>query len=531
MSSQKKHTTFSGYELKAAYRPEDVKDFDYEKKLGDPGQYPFTRGIREEMYRDSLWVMGQYSGFASAEEANKRYRYLIEQGQTGFSIALDLPTQMGLDSDDEMSEGEVGKVGVAIDSLEDIESLFNGIQLEKVRQIRTTANANSIIMLALYVAYARKMGIDPNKIGFFLQNDPLKEYICRGTYIFPPEAAIKMSADVIEYCARHLPNWTPIAVSGYHIREAGATASEEIAFTMANMITYMDAAKERGVNIDECARNIYFFLNSKVDFLEEVAKFRAARRVYAKIMKERYHSKDPETQRLKIFVFTSGAALTAEQPLNNIVRVTLEVMAAVAGGVQTISSSSYDEALSIPTEQAVKVALRTQQIVAYESGITETVDMMGGSYAAEKLTDDIEQEIWKILEEIEQKKGSVACIQEGYFQKKLADNAYRYQRSVDEKERIIVGSNMFRDEKEPDIPVFELSTDTADRQCEKLEKLRMKRDNIRVDRALEAVRRAAENNENLGDVMIEAVDAYATIGEICSVLKEVYGTYVPMRIY
>lgn len=531
MDSFKKHKTLSGYELKQFYKPEDIKDFNYDEKLGNPGEYPFTRGIREGMYRDSLWVMGQYSGFASAEEANERYRYLIEQGQTGFSIALDLPTQMGLDSDDEMAEGEVGKVGVALDSLADIESLFKDIKLEKVRQIRTTANANSIIMLALYVAYAKKNGINPNSIGFFLQNDPLKEYICRGTYIFPPEAAIKLSADVIEYCAKYLPNWTPIAVSGYHIREAGATAAQEIAYTMANMITYMDAAKERGVNIDQCARNIYFFLNSKPDFLEEVAKFRAARRVFAKIMKERYDSKDIETQRLKIFVFTSGASLTAEQPLNNIVRVTLETMAAVVGGVQTISSSSYDEALSIPTEQAVKVSLRTQQIIAYESGITETVDMMGGSYTVERLTDDLEKEILDIIEEVDSKNGSVACIKEGYFQKKLSDNAYEFQRSVDNKERIIVGSNMFRDENDPEIPMFQLSTDTAEKQSKKLEEIRKNRDNIRVQRALEAIKKAAENDENLAETIIEAIESYTTIGEICHVLKGVYGTYIPMKIY
>ena len=531
MGSTKKHITFSGYELKPFYSPDDNKDFNYSEKLGNPGNYPFTRGIREEMYRDSLWIMGLYSGFASAEEANKRYKYLIEQGQTGFSIALDLPTQMGLDSDDVMAEGEVGKVGVAIDSLADIENLFDGIQLEKVRQIRTTANANSIIMLALYVAYAKKKGIDPNKIGFFLQNDPLKEYICRGTYIFPPEASIKLSADVIEYCAKHLPNWTPIAVSGYHIREAGATAAEEIAFTMSNLITYMDAALQRGVDIDQCARNIYIFASSTVDFLEEVAKFRAARRVYSKIMKERYKSKDTETQRLKIFVFTSGSTLTAEQPLNNIVRVTIETMAAVAGGVQTISSSSYDEALSIPTEEAVKVSLRTQQIVAYESGITETVDMMGGSYAVERLTDDIEKEIWDILKEIESKGGSVECIKDGYYQKKLADNAYVFQKRIDEKDKIIVGSNMFKDEKEPEIPVFQLSTDTAERQKIKLKEIRESRDNVSVQRALENIKKAALNNENLGDVMIEAIEAYATIGEICKVLKDVYGKYIPMKIY
>lgn len=531
MNYKKKHTTLSGYELKSSYGPWDNKDFDYNKKLGEPGYYPFTRGINEHMYREKLWIMGLYSGFASAEEANKRYKYLIEQGQTGFSIALDLPTQMGYDSDNEMAEGEVGKVGVAIDSLADIESLFDGIQLEKVRQIRTTANANSIIMLALYVAYAKKNGIDPNKIGFFLQNDPLKEYICRGTYIFPPEASIKLTADVIEYCAKYLPNWTPIAVCGYHIREAGSTAAQEVAFTMANMIAYMDAAKSRSIDIDDCAKNIYFMLNSKPEFLEEVAKFRAARRVYAKIMTDRYNSKDIETQKLKIFVFTSGAALTAEQPLNNIVRVTLETMAAVAGGVQTISSSSYDEALSIPTEEAVKISLRTQQIIAYESGITETIDMMGGSYAVEHMTDALEKEIWDILDDIEMKNGSVSCIEQGYFQKKLAEEAYLYQKSVDDKQRIVVGSNMFRDDQEPEIPLFMLSNDTADLQSRKLKKLREARDNIKVQLSLQAIKRAAQNNENLGEDVIAAIEAYATIGEICNVLKEVYGVYEPMKIF
>ena len=531
MSAGDKHRTLSGYELKTYYGPSDVADFDYENKLNVPGAYPFTRGIRENMYRDSLWVMGQYSGFASAEEANARYRYLIEQGQTGFSIALDLPTQMGIDADSPRAEGEVGKVGVAINSLADIESLFKGIQLEKVRQIRTTANANSIIMLGLYVAFARKHGIDPNKIGFFLQNDCLKEYICRGTYIFPPAAGVKLSADVIEYAAKHLPNWTPIAVSGYHIREAGASAAQEIAFTLSNMIAYLDAAKGRGVDIDACARNIYFFLAAQVDFLEEVAKFRAARRVFAKIMRQRYGAQDPETQRLKIFVYTSGSALTAEQPLNNIVRVTLETMAAVAGGCQTLASSSFDEAFSLPTEEAVTVALRTQQIVAYESGITQTVDPLGGSYACEALTDKIEEEIWGILAEIEKLGGAVKCIEDGFFHRKLSDGAYRFQKSVEDGERVVVGVNRFRDDKELQIPTFKLSNETGKKQSEKLVRLKESRDNLRVHRALDAVRSAAWNDENLGDAMIEACSAYATMGEICDVLKEVYGKYTPLKIY
>ena len=531
MNSNEKHKTLSGFELKTCYGPGDISHLDYDKKLGAPGAYPFTRGIRENMYRDSLWVMGQYSGFASAEEANKRYRYLIEQGQTGFSIALDLPTQMGIDADSPLAEGEVGKVGVAINSLADIEDLFAGIQLEKVRQIRTTANANSIIMLGFYVAFARKHGIDPNKIGFFLQNDCLKEYICRGTYIFPPAASVKLAVDVIEYTARNLPNWTPIAVCGYHIREAGASATQEIAFSVSNMVAYLDAARARGVDIDACARNIYFFLTAQVDFLEEVAKFRAARRVYAKIMRERYGARDPETLRLKIFVMTSGSALTAEQPLNNIVRVTLATMAAVAGGCQTLATSSFDEAFSIPTEAAVTVALRTQQIVAYESGITQTVDVMGGSYACEALTGTIEAEIWSSLDEVEKRGGAVKCIEEGYFQRILADGAYHLQKSVDDGERVIVGVNKFHDDKEPQIPTFKLSDETGRKQRDKLTRIRESRDNIRVESALNAVRRAAQNDNNLGEVMIEACDAYATMGEICDVLKEVYGKYTPLKIY
>lgn len=530
-TEEKKHTTLSGYELKTVYTKEDLKDFNPDEKLGAPGHYPFTRGIRENMYRDSLWTMGLYSGFASAEEANKRFRYLIEQGQTGFSVALDLPTQMGYDSDDPMSEGEVGKVGVAIDSLADIEALFDGIQFDKVRQLRTTANANSIIMLAFYVAFAKKKNIEPNKIGFFLQNDILKEYMCRGAYIFPPKAGLKLSVDVLEYCGKYLTNWTPIAVSGYHIREAGATAVQEIAFTVADMIEYFDEAVKRGVDIVSATRNSYFFLGAQMDFLEEVAKFRAARRVFAKIMKERYGVKDEEPQRLKIFAYTNGSAMTAEQPINNIVRVTIETMAAIAGGIQTLATSSYDEALSLPTQEAVTVSLRTQQIVGYESGITETVDPLGGSYAVEKLTNDMEKEILDLIDTIEKKGGAAKCIEEGFQQKMLAANAYKYQKSVDDGKRVVVGVNRFRDDKPIECSAFTVSEEVAIKQKAKLEKLKATRDNARVERALAAIDKAARNNENLGPYVIEAAEAYATLGEMCNVLKGVYGKYTPMKIY
>jgi len=532
MAEKKKHTTLSGYELKRVYTEDDIKGKDPKTQLGEPGHFPFTRGIREEMYRDGrLWTMGQYAGFASAEEANKRFRYIIDQGGTGFSVALDLPTQMGYDSDDTMSEGEVGKVGVAIDSLADIEALFKGIPFEQVRQIRTTANANSIIMLAFYVAFAKKNNIDPNTIGFFLQNDILKEYMCRGTYIFPPAAGVKLSVDVLEYCGKHLPHWTPIAVSGYHIRDAGATAAMELAFTLADMIEYYDAAVKRGVDIVAATANSYFFLGAQLDFLEEVAKYRAARRLYARIMKERYHVTAEEAQRLKIFAFTSGSALTAEQPINNIVRVAIQTMAAAAGGIQTFHASSYDEAISLPTQEAVTVSLRTQQIVGYESGLTETVDPLGGSYAVEALTNAIEEEVLALLETIEKNGGALKCIEEGFQQRMLADNAYKYQKSVDKKERIVVGVNEFKDGKPIEPAQFTVPEDVAIKQTAKINNLKAERDNERVKRALAAVEKAARNDENLGEYMIEAVSAYATLGEICGVLKEVYGKYTPMKIY
>lgn len=525
------HRTLSGVELKALYTDQDLVGFDYQSKLGSAGQYPFTRGITPEMYRESLWVMGQYSGFASAEEANQRFRYLIEQGQTGFSIALDLPTQMGYDSDHAMAEGEVGKVGVAIDSLKDVEELFRGIQLEKVRQIRTTANANALIMLAMYVAFAKKNAIDPNNIKILLQNDVLKEYFCRGTYIFPPAQGVKLAVDVIEYCSRHLTNWTPITICGYHIRDAGATASQELAFTFADMMAYADAALARGVDIDAFAPNLYVFLASHIDMLEEVAKFRAARRVWAKLMKERYHAKDPRSQGLRIFIMTMGGALTADQPLNNVARVTIEAMAAVLGGVQTIATSSYDEAYCIPTEESVTVALRTQQIIAYEAGVIQTVDPLGGSYYIEYLTDKIEREVFAYLEKIDRLGGAIRCIEQGYFQKELAESAYQFQKSVDAGERVIVGVNRFRNAVEAQIPIFTVDDAVAARQIAKLNQVKTARDQARVAAALAALRAAAANNANLAVPMIAAVEAYATVGEISGILRSVYGTYVPPTIF
>ncbi|HHV78267.1 MAG TPA: methylmalonyl-CoA mutase [Firmicutes bacterium] len=526
---KRKHTTLSGIELKASYGPEDI-GLDRNVAAEAPGTYPFTRGITPEMYREQLWVMGQYSGFASAEEANQRYRYLIEKGQTGFSIALDLPTQMGLDSDHPMAEGEVGRCGVAIDSLKDMEILLEGIPFEKVRQMRTTANAIAPIILAMIVAFAEKKGVDPNGINVLLQNDILKEYFCRGTFIFPPGPSVKLAVDVVEYCAKHLNRWTPMAICGYHIRDAGATAVQELAFTLADAIAYLDAAVKRGVEIDLFAPRLYQFLGAHIDLLEEVAKFRAARRLWAKLMKERYGARKPESLALRIFAYTLGGALTAEQPLNNIVRVTIETLGAVLGGVQTLATSSYDEALSIPTEEAVTVSLRTQQIVAYESGVTGTADPLGGSYAIEYLTNEIERQVNEYLQKIEAYGGAVPCIEKGFFQKELADSAYRFQRMIDSGERVIVGVNRFRDEARSKIPVFKVDPESELRVVERTRKVRQTRNNAAVKRALDGVKRAAEGGDNVIPSIIAAVKEYATLGEICDTLKSVYGSYKPVNI-
>ena len=528
-NENKKYQTISGCELQRIYKKSDLAGT--ENDLDQAGHYPFTRGITEEMYRDNLWVMGQYSGFSTPEEANQRYRYLIEQGQTGFSVALDLPTQMGYDSDHFMAEGEVGKVGVAIDTLADIETLFNGIQMEKVRQIRTTANANSIILMAMFIAFAKKNNIEPGNIKFLLQNDILKEYFCRGTFIFPPAAGVKLSVDVIENCAKNLKSWTPLAICGYHIRDAGATAAQEIAFAMADGMCYIEDAIKRGLNIDDFAPSLYFFLAAHIDLLEEVAKFRAARRVWAKLLKERYGAQNPESQKMKIFIMTMGGALTAEQPLNNVPRVTIETLAAVLGGVQTIATSSFDEALSIPTEASVTVALRTQQILAYETGITGTVDPLGGSYYVESLTNKIETEIFNYIEQIEKLGGAIAALEKGFFQKELADAAYTYQKRVDSGERVVVGVNKFADKKSVKVPLFKVNDEVEQRQIKKLKDLKAQRDENALKTSLFKLKSAAQEGSNLTEPMIEAVSNYATIGEICELLREVYGRYKPPTIF
>ena len=522
---RKKHfRTKSGIILDRVYVPEET-DKKYLEKIGFPGKFPFTRGISPTMYRSDFWVMGQYSGYGSAEDTNKRFRYLIDQGQTGFSIAMDLPTQIGLDSDDVLSEGEVGRVGVAIDSLKDIENLFEGIPFEKVKQLRTTANAIGPIAAALFIAYAQKNGKNPSDIKVFLQNDILKEYIARGTYIFPPECSVRLAADVIEYSAENLPTWTPIAISGYHIRESGSTAVQELAYTFCNAISYIDEVVARGVKIDKFVSNIFLFLATDIDLLEEVAKFRAARRIWARIIKDRYNEKNYDAMKLKIFVFSSGGSLTAQQPLNNICRVTLATISAALGGVQTIATSSYDEALGLPTEEAVTIALRTQQIIAYESGITNTVDPLGGSYAIEKLTNDIEEKVLEEINKIEKLGGTIKCISEGILQKEINKSAYEYQKQIEKRDRIIVGLNEFITEKNTNIEIFEYDENVEKNQKEKLKKLRNERDKNLVNNALLNIEKDALSNKNIMKSTINAVKVYATVGEICSVLRKVYGEY------
>jgi methylmalonyl-CoA mutase N-terminal domain/subunit len=522
--------TISGIPLERVYTTEDRPANGAGPDLSYPGVYPFTRGVSPTMYRSSLWVMGMYSGYGSAEEANQRYRALLERGQTGFSIALDLPTQCGYDADHPVAVGEVGKVGVHIGSLADMEQLFAGIPLEKVRQIRTTANSIGPIIAAMYIAAFEKQGVNVGDTRMFLQNDVLKEYIARGTYIFPPEAGVKFSADLIEYCAHHLLGWTPLAMSGYHIRDSGSTAAQELAFTFANGLAYVDNVLQRGIDIDTFAPQLWTFLSAGIDFLEEVAKFRAARRIWARLMRERYGAQNPEAMKLKIFAYTLGGNLVAQQPLNNIARVAIETLAAVLGGVQTIATSSYDEAYSIPTEEAATVALRTQQIVAQEAGVTGTADGLGGSYAVESLTDALEQEVLRYLDKIETLGGAVRCIENGFYHRELSEAAYQYQRQIETEERILVGLNAYRSEEEQKIPVFKGNPETEQHQIERVQALRQQRDTARVKQSLANLTDAARTNENLLPALIESVKAYSTMGEICDALREVYGTYKPSQV-
>lgn len=513
------------FEAQRLYTPLDIEDFDYDEKLGFPGQYPFTRGVQPTMYRGRLWTMRAYAGFATAEETNARYKYLLEAGQTGLSVAMDLPTQIGLDSDHELSHGEVGKVGVAIDSLADMEALFDGIPLDKV-STSMTINGPAAVLLAMYVAVAEKQGVKPEALKGTIQNDILKEYIARGTYIFPPRPSMRLITDTFEYCSKNIPKWNTISVGAYHIREAGASEVQEIAFAFANAMAYIDAAIKAGQKVDDFAPGISWIFTAGLDFFGEVAKFRAARRLWARIMKERYGASVPKAQMLRVHVHTAGSVLTAQQPLNNVVRITWQALSAVLGGIQSMACCAYDEAIALPTEESATLALRTQQLLAYESGITDTIDPLAGSYYIETLTDKIEKEAYDYIDKIDRMGGAVAAIEQGYMQQEMAAHAYEYQHEVELGKRTVIGVNKFNDSKklaEQDVLTADLSV--GERQIARLEKMKAARDNEAVKAALEKLREAAKGTENLMPYLIDAVKTYATLGEICGVLREEFGEY------
>ncbi len=511
--------TDSGIAVKTVYDLTDLPAPANEQ----PGQFPYTRGVQPDMYRGKLWTMRQYAGFSTAEESNKRYHYLLSQGVMGLSVAFDLPTQIGYDSDHALAEGEVGKVGVAIDSLEDMETLFQGIQLEQV-STSMTINATGFILLAFYVALAKRQGADLRKISGTIQNDILKEYAARGTYIYPPKPSMRIITDIFEWCSKELPKWNTISISGYHIREAGSTAVQEIAFTLSNGKAYVKAALDKGLDINVFGKRLSFFFNAHNNLFEEVAKFRAARRMWAVMMKE-LGATDEKAMMLRFHTQTGGATLTAQQPLNNICRVTVQTLAAVLGGTQSLHTNGYDEALSLPTEEAARIALRTQQIVAFESGAPDTVDPLAGSYYVESLTNEVEQKAWELVAKIDQMGGSVSAIEEGFMQDEIARSAYAYQRAIENQEKIIVGVNKFTVDKEEPVPGFKIDDSIRHVQSEKLARLRARRNQQQVDQCLSAITQAAQSGENLMPVVIAAVEAYATLGEIADVLRKVFGEY------
>lgn len=517
-------TSSSGYEIQRAYTPLDIDGFDYHEDLGLPGEYPYTRGVQPTMYRGRFWTMRQYAGFASAEESNERYKYLLQQGQTGLSVAFDLPTQIGYDSDHPLSQGEVGKVGVAIDSLADMEILFDGIPLDKV-STSMTINAPAAVLLAMYIAVAEKQGVTPDKLNGTIQNDILKEYIARGTYIFPPKPSMRLITNTFEYCSKEVPDWNTISISGYHIREAGSTAAQEIAFTIADGIAYVEAAIDAGLNVDDFAPRLSFFFNSHNDLFEEIAKFRAARRLWAKIMKERFKATNPKSMMLRFHTQTAGSMLTAQQPDNNIIRVTLQALAAVLGGTQSLHTNSRDEALALPTEDAVRIALRTQQIIAYESGAGDTIDPLAGSYYIESITNEMEKMAEDYLQRIDDLGGAVVAIEQGYIQKEIQNSAYDWQKEIEDGKRVVIGVNRFTMEEESPKGLLKVDPRVGEMQEEKIRALKEKRDNEEVESTLQALKEAAATEENLMPLILNAVKAYATLGEICGVLREVFGEY------
>ena len=520
--------TDSGIKVDTLYTPLDIDGMDYERDLGLAGEYPYTRGVQPNMYRGRHWTMRQYAGFGTAEETNKRFRYLLEQGQTGLSCAFDLPTQIGYDSDHSLSRGEVGKVGVAIDSILDMETLFDQIPLGKV-STSMTINAPAGVLLAMYIAVAEKQGFDKAQLNGTIQNDIIKEYIARGTYILPPDPSMRLITNIFEFCAKEVPNWNTISISGYHIREAGCTAAQEIAFTLADGIAYVDAAIKAGLDVDKFAPRLSFFFNAHLNFLEEVAKFRAARRLWAKIMRERFGAKDPRSWTLRFHTQTAGCSLTAQQPMVNIMRTAFEALSAVLGGTQSLHTNSFDEALALPSDQSVMIALRTQHVIGYEIGVCDTVDPLGGSYYIESLTNDLEARAQDYIEKIDSLGGATKAID--YMQKEIHIAAYQYQMDIDSKKKTVIGVNRFQMEEAKQEGLLKVDLSVGDRQVAKLKKLRAERDNARVESVLSTLRDAAQTEANLMPVFIDAVKAYATLGEICGVLRDVFGEYKQQIVF
>jgi len=520
-------TNTSGISLKRVCTPLDAADFDYMKELGLPGEYPFTRGVQPTMYRGRLWTMRQYAGFGTAEDTNRRYRFLLDQGQTGLSVAFDLPTQIGYDSDHPLAQGEVGKVGVTIDSLKDMETLFDQIPLDKV-STSMTINAPAAILLAMYVAVAENHGVASKDLRGTIQNDILKEYSARGTYIFPPKPSMRITTDIFSFCSREVPQWNTISISGYHIREAGSTAVQEVAFTLADGIAYVEAALEAGLDVDDFGPRLSFFFNAHLDFLEEIAKFRAARRLWATIMRDRFKAKDPRSMMIRFHTQTAGCTLTAQQPKNNIVRVAFQALSAVLGGTQSLHTNSMDEAFALPGEEAVQIALRTQQLIGYESGVTDTIDPLGGSYYIEELTEEIFNRAKEYIDKIDELGGAASAIEQGFIQREIQDSAYRYQREIEKGERVVVGVNKFQVEEKSLKDLLRVDPAVRISQMERLKRLKSERDNARVKNLLSELTNTAEGKGNLMPVILDAVKAYATLGEICDALRGVFGEYQPV---
>ncbi|MCO6512275.1 MAG: methylmalonyl-CoA mutase family protein [Aridibacter famidurans] len=524
MQRRETFRTSSGIELPNEYGPEDLDAIDFERDIAAPGEFPYTRGVRESMYRGRFWTMRQYAGYATAEESNARYKYLLENGTTGLSVAFDLPTQIGLDSDDSLAAGEVGKVGVAIDSLEDMEKLFDGIPLDKV-STSMTINATASTLLCLYIAVARKQGVPLDNLNGTIQNDILKEYIARGTYIYPPKPSMRLITDTFAFCAENVPRWNTISISGYHIREAGSTAAQEIAFTLADAIAYVEAALGKGLDIDEFGPRLSFFFNAHNELVEEIAKFRAARRIWARLMKDRFGAKSEKSMMLRFHTQTAGSTLTAQQPEVNIVRTAVQALAAVLGGTQSLHTNSMDEALGLPTEDAARIALRTQQVIAYESGVADTVDPFGGSYAVEAMTTKLEDLANEYISKIDDMGGMLRAIEAGYVQREIQEAAYEYQRAVEKQDAIVVGVNRFRIEEEHKVPVLRVDPEIERGQIARLKALKERRDGTKAEAALEQLENAAATDENLLPLILECVESYATVGEISNRLRNVWGEY------